>query len=231
MKMVTARRSTIHLILCAVLLSGIVSANGHERSRRGVEPGSPFAESVLSRLVAATGTRARPKLLRDPDEDAASDIIDGAPAILYSPTFLERLNAATKTPWAAVGVIAHELGHHHYGHMSEDTYELTPAIERQEELDADYFSGYALARLGASLVEAQASLDDIRGEAPSATHPATDRRLRMTAVGWADGRDDAVLAPAPARRDQSQATRSDRKETGGAPSHATRAGTIANGPW
>jgi len=196
-----------------------------------MRPGSPFAESVLSRLVAATGTRARPKLFRDPDEDAASDIIDGAPAILYSPRFLERLNEQTKTPWAAVGVIAHELGHHHYGHVGEDTDELTPAIERQEELDADYFSGYALARLGASLAEAQASLDDIRGEPSSDTHPATDRRLRMTAVGWSDGRDGAGLAPAPAHRDLSPATESDRRVAGDAPSDSTRTGTIAPGPW
>jgi len=153
---------------------------------------------MLERLIATSGTSAEPRLRREQGEEAASEVIGGISYIVYDPEFLADLNDAAETEWAAVSVIAHELGHHHFGHVRSGHEVLAPADMRREELDADYFAGYTLARMGASLADAEAALDFIRGDRASDTHPGTGRRLRATAAGWADGRDGLPLVDHPA---------------------------------
>ena len=111
--------------------------------------------------------------------NAYATIIRGARYIVYDNEFLENLDAYAGTKWASISVLAHEMGHHYRNHVVSST-GSTPA----KELEADYFSGYVMAKLGASLNEARAAMQQIASPTASSTHPAKADRLNSITQGW-----------------------------------------------
>lgn len=99
--------------------------------------------------------------------------------IYYNPAFINWLNTATGGKWAAIALLAHEIGHHLNGHT------LGKSSNRlQLETEADEFAGFILARLGASLEEAQLVMNYIAKSEKSKTHPARKDRIAAIASGW-----------------------------------------------
>ncbi len=99
--------------------------------------------------------------------------------IIYDNNFLTNLDRYANTRWASVSVLAHEMGHHYRNHLFTGT-GSTPA----KELEADYFSGYALARLGVSLAEATAAMQRISPVQGNASHPGRAARVDAIQRGW-----------------------------------------------
>jgi hypothetical protein len=111
--------------------------------------------------------------------NAYATIIRNKRYIIYDNDFLENLDGYAGTKWASVSVLAHEMGHHYRNHTI-DTRGSTPP----KELEADYFSGYVMAKLGATLSEARAAMEQIATPRGSSTHPAKADRLNAIARGW-----------------------------------------------
>lgn len=99
--------------------------------------------------------------------------------VLYSASFLDGLNRRVGTDWAGISVLAHEIGHHLGGHTLDDK-----SSDPVTELEADRFSGFVLARLGASLDEAQAAMQLMGSRRGTTTHPARNARLEAIRDGW-----------------------------------------------
>jgi hypothetical protein len=93
-------------------------------------------------------------------------------------------------------VIAHELGHHFYGHAHVGMREADSEAILQHELDADYFSGYAIARVGGTLGHAQAAQRLLKSD-ESLYHPSSERRLHAIRAGWLDGASGFPISPEP----------------------------------
>ena len=111
--------------------------------------------------------------------NAYATIISNRRYIVYDNNFLENLDAYAGTKWASVSVLAHEMGHHYRNHVVSSS-GSTPS----KELEADYFSGYVMAKLGASLNEARAAMQQIASPTASRTHPAKADRLNSITQGW-----------------------------------------------
>ncbi|HYF32879.1 MAG TPA: M48 family metalloprotease [Chitinophagaceae bacterium] len=111
--------------------------------------------------------------------NAYAAIIRNKRYIVYDNNFLENLDAYAKTKWASISVLAHEMGHHYRNHVI-DTRGSTPP----KEIEADYFSGYVMAKLGASLNEAIVAMEQIASPRASSTHPAKADRLAAITRGW-----------------------------------------------
>ena len=111
--------------------------------------------------------------------NAYATIIGNQRYIVYDNNFLESLDHYAGTKWASISVLAHEMGHHYYNHMFSNA-GSTPS----KELEADYFSGYAMAKLGAGLEEAKAAMSQIASPRANASHPAKASRLNAIANGW-----------------------------------------------
>jgi hypothetical protein len=111
--------------------------------------------------------------------NAYATIINGRRFIIYDNTFLENLDVYAGTRWASLSVLAHEMGHHYRNHVI-DSRGSTPS----KEIEADYFSGYVLARIGASLNEATSALAKIAPVRASSTHPARADRINAITNGW-----------------------------------------------
>lgn len=99
--------------------------------------------------------------------------------ILYDINFMKRISDNAANDWSAISVLAHEIGHHLSGHSLNNQ-----GSNHKFELEADYFSGVALAKMGATLNEAQSAIQTLRYEKETSTHPAKADRLIEIEKGW-----------------------------------------------
>jgi hypothetical protein len=111
--------------------------------------------------------------------NAYATIIRNKRYIVYDNNFLENLDGYAGTKWASISVLAHEMGHHYRDHVVDATGSTPP-----KEIEADYFSGYVMAKLGASLSEARAAMEKIASPTASVSHPAKGDRLNSISRGW-----------------------------------------------
>jgi hypothetical protein len=111
--------------------------------------------------------------------NAYATVIRNQRFIVYDNNFLENLDAHAGTKWASISVLAHEMGHHYRNHVVDQRGSTPP-----KELEADYFSGYVMAKMGASLAEARAAMEKIAAARASGSHPARADRLSAIAQGW-----------------------------------------------
>ena len=114
-----------------------------------------------------------------PNAAAVLDATGQKRLILYSQDFMERIKGQTRTDWAAISILAHEIGHHLQGHT------LRPGGSRPpSELEADKYSGFVVGMLGGTLNDAQVVMRTIASDEGSATHPPKDARLAAITNGW-----------------------------------------------
>lgn len=148
------------------------------------------AELAVQRILDHVGL---PKnfVIRAADVPNASAVIQGSQRlVLYSSLFMNRVRQATSTDWGAISILAHEVGHHLSGHTLS-----AAGSNRVVELEADRFSGFILARMGASMEDATAAMRSFGSDVASATHPARSARLEAIAAGWTQAREQTQPNP------------------------------------
>jgi hypothetical protein len=111
--------------------------------------------------------------------NAYATILNNQRYIVYDNDFLENLDAYAKTKWASISALAHEMGHHYRNHVVSNSGSTPP-----KEIEADYFSGYVMAKLGASLSQATQAMSLIASPQASASHPGKADRLDAITRGW-----------------------------------------------
>jgi hypothetical protein len=137
------------------------------------------ARDIVKEIIGVVGLTPRFEMREANIENAAAVIVNGKRYILYNTRFLNEVNNASRTDWAAVSILAHEIGHHLNGHT------LIPGGSNpSDELEADEFSGFVLRKMGASLAQAQAAMAVLSEERESATHPGRNSRLTAIGTGW-----------------------------------------------
>ncbi|MCW3073077.1 MAG: rane-binding protein [Flaviaesturariibacter sp.] len=143
------------------------------------------APAYVQEIIAAVGLKPSFELTASTQvPNAAAVVYGGKRYLLYNPTFINNLVRQTGTKWAAVSVLAHEIGHHLNGHTVTGS-GSQPVVE----LEADEFSGFVLRKLGASLTDAQVAMKTLATATASRTHPAQYDRLSSIAKGWQDADD------------------------------------------
>lgn len=106
---------------------------------------------------------------------------------LYNPTFFDSVYKVTQTNFAILGICFHELAHHFYRHPLKPT-NASHFYEKQ----ADRYSGFELAIIGATLEQSLAAMNNIEllgGMATSTpSHPDKANRLAEIEKGYIDAR-------------------------------------------
>jgi hypothetical protein len=113
---------------------------------------------------------------------------NGKRVILYDPQLIADIEEITEHDWPAVSILAHEIGHHLAGHTLEESY------NRNFELEADYFSGFILQKMGATLPEAQSVMSLLRDHRNMTDHPPQAERLAAIQEGWQEAQRQENLA-------------------------------------
>jgi len=150
---------------------------------------SQEANNIIETILNQVGLHKNFQINAASVPNAAAVIQGSTRFILYSQHFINQVNSSTGSKWAAISILAHEIGHHLNGHTLENTGSRPPI-----ELEADEFSGFVLYKLGASLDEAQLAMKTIGSDQGSNTHPPKNARLEAIAVGWNKAKEAAGKA-------------------------------------
>ena len=167
------------LRLCSVLQSNSFSSNS-------------AAEDALERILGTIGASKR--FVLQPCSNTNNAVATSYKAIryiLYDPEFLNTLNYGSN--WGNLFILAHEVGHHINGHSLDLVLYAADAVEsvslsqsRIQELEADEFAGFVLAKLGGSLSEANKVIQSISSNKDDtySTHPSRNKRLNAVTKGY-----------------------------------------------
>lgn len=143
------------------------------------------AEDALNRVMKYTGLPVNFTIKAGNVPNAAAIIKcntntnDCDRFIIYSQDFMIRVKNTAKTDWAAISILAHEIGHHLSGHTLR-----TGGSRPELELEADRFSGFVLNKMGSTLDQAQMAMKLLAGNKGSSTHPPKSARLAAITNGW-----------------------------------------------
>jgi hypothetical protein len=99
--------------------------------------------------------------------------------VLYNKAFLKQVKIKTKSDWAKMSILAHEIGHHLQGHT------LSGGGSNQDiEVEADKYSGFIMQRMGAKLEASKIALNTFGKEGASISHPRKALRIKAITDGW-----------------------------------------------
>ena len=155
------------------------------------------AEDAVNKILSVIGTSQKPILQACSNiNNAVAAVYKGQRYILYDRDFMNSLTAGSNQYWSNMFILAHEVGHHINGHSLDIILYASDIIDpksleekRKQELEADEFAGFVLAKLGASLSQTSkvlSNLPQISNE-NSSTHPSKDKRIASVRVGFNKG--------------------------------------------
>ncbi|GEO03122.1 hypothetical protein AAE02nite_07860 [Adhaeribacter aerolatus] len=150
---------------------------------------APGPRDIIKEIIDVVGLKPRFEVREAEVDNAAAVIYNGQRYILYNRQFVDAVNNAVKTDWAAVSILAHEIGHHLNGHTLSRS-----GSNPQDELEADEFSGFVLRKMGAGLADAQAAMRLLSDERGSATHPGRSARLASISKGWQSANEQIIAS-------------------------------------
>lgn len=144
------------------------------------------AESAIMEIMRKTGLSNNFIIKAADVDNACAIIIDNERYIFYSQGFMQDVFKKTNSRYGALSILAHEIGHHLNAHTFS---EQDDNIRVQLELEADRFSGFILAKLGASLEEANLAMKLYGNERESKTHPSKKTRIAAITNGYLEGKE------------------------------------------
>lgn len=178
------------------LQSGCAFAGEMMRGSITVKPASRGALEAVRAIAAYSGVPSRFAIYSMQGfNNAVAAIVEGQRVILYDPDLIHAIQNHTSGYWSSISILAHEVGHHLAGHTLP-----RGGAGYQAELEADYFSGFVMYKLGASLDNAQRAYRTFASITGSSTHPARAQRLQAVENGWRSAaalRDHAATPPTP----------------------------------
>ena len=152
------------------------------------------AENALDLILNVIGASKRFVLQPcDNINNALATSYKGIRYILYDRDFMYSLN--NDNNWGDLFILAHEVGHHINGHSVDIVLYAADIVEpktleqkRQQELEADEFAGFILAKLGCSLSAAEQPLYSISSNRDDtySTHPSREKRLEAIRKGYSN---------------------------------------------
>lgn len=145
----------------------------------------PAVTMAVENIVKRSGLKQNFYVMECPNTDNCfAATRNGERLIVYDARFFNRLNSVTKTDWAALSILAHEIGHHLQGHTIK-----SGGSDHNRELEADEFSGFVMYQMGATLPEAQSAIQSVTTEYATSSHPPRSLRLKAIETGYTNARE------------------------------------------
>ena len=148
------------------------------------------ADNALDQILAVIG--ASKNFVLQPCSNinnALATSFNGIRYIFYDRDFMNTLNEGNDE--GNLFILAHEVGHHINGHtvdwlLYETANKTTLSNRRKQELEADEFAGFILARLGGSISSINEVLVKISSNSDDSfsTHPSRDKRIFAAIKGF-----------------------------------------------
>ena len=155
------------------------------------------AEDAVNKILSVIGASQKPILQACSNiNNAVAAVYKGQRYILYDRDFMNSLSAGSNKYWSNMFILAHEVGHHINGHSLDIILYANDVIDpkslkerRKQELEADEFAGFVLAKLGATLSQTSKVLSNLPriSNENSSTHPSKDKRIVSVREGFKKG--------------------------------------------
>lgn len=170
------------------------------------------AERALTRIMNASGLAKNFALIPcDNISNAVAVSYRGERYIIYDKKFMSLISSRTND-WSNLTILAHEVGHHLNGHsidlsMAKIVEPKSLAEKRKQELEADEFAGFIMAKLGAPLSSVLSSISLITTDDDDtySTHPKRSRRLERLRFGFNKGNKEKIVS-IPSKKTKKEAT-------------------------
>jgi hypothetical protein len=143
--------------------------------------GVPQVVEQIKRMLSITASFDI--YIAEEEDNAFATVANGRKILVVDVGFLEKLNAIAGTEWGAISVIAHEVGHHIAGFAAD---------KHRSELNADYWSGQSLQRLGSAKAAATSAIRAWGSDVDTASHPNKMRRAATIERGWDDAAEGRI---------------------------------------
>ena len=154
------------------------------------------AEIALNKVLNSIGA-SKTFILKECNgvNNASATSYKGVRYIFYNNEFMNAIVNRTDS-WSNLSILAHEVGHHINGHTmdmvlyaNDVVKPVSKKVSREMELEADFFSGFVMAKIGASLKQATQVMSIISSNADdtNSTHPAKNKRLSAITKGYKSG--------------------------------------------
>jgi len=182
----------------AALAGSAAGPSSHyaDEDQAGTASDLVVARAQVERIVRVSGLEMNFVLIATSSTPSSAQVVNGQRIIMFDPRFMARIANAACPDWGAMSVLAHEVGHHLAGHTIRAS-----TTQWKDELEADEFSGFVLARLGASLVDATGAATSILPEASTPTHPGRLDRVKAITYGWQNAHEQEATGLTASRRD------------------------------
>jgi tetratricopeptide (TPR) repeat protein len=150
------------------------------------------ADIALGKILSVTGFRNFALKQCSDISNCVATSYKGIRYILYDQDFMDIIATETNS-WSNLSILAHEIGHHVNGHSldlivyaSEIVEPPTLSESRENELEADEYSGFVMYKLGATLYQAQEAVRFLSTNEDDtySTHPKLDKRLAAIERGY-----------------------------------------------
>ena len=154
------------------------------------------ASDALNQIISVVGLSKNFVLYPcDNINNAIAITYKGDRFILYDRKFMNTLSNYTSN-WSNLFVLAHEVGHHVNGHTLDltlyandvvDSPELS--LKRKQELEADKFAAFVLAKMGATYSQTAAAINLLSTSSDDSysTHPTKNKRIEAIRSGYEQG--------------------------------------------
>jgi len=150
------------------------------------------SEFALNRILSVIGA-SKNFIITPCDEinNAVAFQLNGIRYIMYDPEFMSIITDGNE--WGNLFILAHEVGHHINGHTidlslfnSSKKPSITLNQKRRQELEADEFGAFILAKLGAPISSLNNLIKNISDEDEDlfASHPSRSKRLNAVRIGY-----------------------------------------------
>jgi len=152
------------------------------------------AENALDRILSVVSlAKNRINLVScDNINTALATSYKGIRYILYDKAFMRLINSRTND-WSSLIILAHEVGHHINGHALDLTIYAGGVVEaksladiRKQELEADEFAAFIMAKLGAPLNQVESAISLISNDKDDtySANPSRGKRLKAVRIGY-----------------------------------------------
>lgn len=162
------------------------------------------ANNALDQILSVVGI-SRNFIIRSCENipNAMAISLKGIRYIYYNTEFMNQINSNSRY-WTNMSILAHEVGHHINGHTIDVLLYANKSVEeeslsasRSMELQADEFSGFVLAKLGATINQATEAISKMTSDEDDtySTHPKRSKRLLAIKKGYqrAKSQDNALI--------------------------------------
>lgn len=150
------------------------------------------AENALEKILNTIGAAKRFVLLPCENINNASAFsYRGIRYIFYNRDFMQSIDNGNN--WGNLFVLAHEVGHHINNHTLDAVLYATKTAgtitleqKRNQEIEADEFAGFVLAKLGGPILAANQVISKISNNSDDSysTHPSRNKRLSAVKIGF-----------------------------------------------